>query len=49
MFVFGACLFPQNVGFNPTGMVGGLTYRGAYAIRAQYLKKPRPVGSSRLV
>ena len=43
VFVFGACLFPQNVGFNPTGMVGGLTYWGAHAIRAQYLKNPGPL------
>lgn len=40
VFVFGASVFPQNVGFNPTGMVGGLAYWGAHAIKSQYLKNP---------
>jgi len=43
VFVFGACVFPQNVGFNPTGMVGALAYWGADAIKNQYLKNPGPL------
>jgi gluconate 2-dehydrogenase alpha chain len=33
VFVVGACNFPQNVGFNPTGTVGALAYRAAEGIR----------------
>ena len=29
VFVVGACNFPQNAGFNPTGTVGALAYRAA--------------------
>ena len=32
VFVVGACNFPQNAGFNPTGTVGALSYRAAEAI-----------------
>jgi gluconate 2-dehydrogenase alpha chain len=32
VFVIGACNFPQNAGFNPTGTVGALSYRAAEAI-----------------
>src|SRR5690242_1541835 len=39
LFVMGACLFPQNAGYNPTGTVGALTYWGADAIR-RYLRNP---------
>jgi len=46
VFVFGACAFPQNVGFNPTGMVGALAYWGADAIKNQYLKNPGPLVAS---
>jgi len=31
VFVVGACNFPQNAGFNPTGTVGALAYRAAEA------------------
>jgi gluconate 2-dehydrogenase alpha chain len=40
VFAPGANAFPQNNGYNPTGMVGALTYWAAKAIREQYLKNP---------
>jgi gluconate 2-dehydrogenase alpha chain len=43
LFVMGACAFPQNAGYNPTGTVGALTYWAAEAIRTQYLKHPGPL------
>ncbi|MFT9015220.1 MAG: GMC family oxidoreductase [Acetobacter sp.] len=43
LFVFGASAFPQNFGYNPTGLIGGLTYMGAHAIRDRYLKSPGPL------
>jgi gluconate 2-dehydrogenase alpha chain len=43
LFVMGACAFPQNAGYNPTGTVGALTYRAAEAIKSQYLKNPGPL------
>jgi gluconate 2-dehydrogenase alpha chain len=43
LFVMGACAFPQNAGYNPTGTVGALTYWAANAIRTQYLKNPGPL------
>jgi gluconate 2-dehydrogenase alpha chain len=39
----GANAFPQNNGYNPTGMVGALAYWTAKAIREQYLKNPGPL------
>jgi gluconate 2-dehydrogenase alpha chain len=39
VFVMGACLFPQNAGYNPTGTVGALAYWGADAIR-RYVRNP---------
>jgi gluconate 2-dehydrogenase alpha chain len=39
VFVFGASSFPQNIGYNPTGLVGALTYFAAAEIRATYLKR----------
>jgi gluconate 2-dehydrogenase alpha chain len=43
LFVMGACAFPQNAGYNPTGTVGALAYHAAEAIRTQYLKNPGPL------
>lgn len=43
LFVTGASAFPQNIGYNPTGLVGALTYFAANAIRTQYLKNPGPL------
>jgi gluconate 2-dehydrogenase alpha chain len=43
VFAIGANAFPQNNGYNPTGMVGALAYWSATAIREQYLKNPGPL------
>ncbi|HJV85738.1 MAG TPA: GMC family oxidoreductase [Noviherbaspirillum sp.] len=43
LFVMGACVFPQNAGYNPTGTVGALTYWAADAIRNKYLKQRGPL------
>lgn len=43
VFVTGASAFPQNIGYNPTGLIGGLTYWSAKAIRENYLKNPGPL------
>ena len=43
VFVSGASAFPQNIQFNPTGVVGALTYWMAEALRSDYLKNPRPL------
>jgi gluconate 2-dehydrogenase alpha chain len=46
VFVVGACAFPQNAGYNPTGTVGALAYWTAHALRTQYLRKPGPLVSA---
>jgi gluconate 2-dehydrogenase alpha chain len=33
LFVYGASSFPQNIGYNPTGLLAGLTYFSAAKIR----------------
>ncbi|SDG23045.1 MULTISPECIES: GMC family oxidoreductase [Rhodanobacteraceae] len=43
VFAIGANAFPQNNGYNPTGLVGGLAYWAATAIREKYLKDPGPM------
>ena len=43
LFVTGASAFPQNLGYNPTGLIGGLTYMAAHALVTQYLKSPGPL------
>ncbi|WP_447554608.1 GMC family oxidoreductase [Vreelandella sp. EE22] len=43
VFVMGASAFPQNIQYNPTGLVGALTYWSAKAIREQYLPNPGPL------
>ncbi|WP_371875665.1 GMC family oxidoreductase [Duganella aceris] len=43
VFVFGASSFPQNIGYNPTGLVGALTYFAAAKIRSSYLKSGGPL------
>jgi gluconate 2-dehydrogenase alpha chain len=40
LFVYGASAFPQNIGYNPTGLLAGLAYFSAAAIRDSYLKSP---------
>ena len=46
VFVMGACVFPQNPGYNPTGTVGALTFWAARAIKEQYLRNPGPLMSA---
>lgn len=41
LFVMGAGAFPQNLQYNPTGLVGGLAYWAAHALRTDYLRNPR--------
>jgi len=43
LFVYGASAFPQNIGYNPTGLLAGLAYFSAAAIRDSYLKSPGPL------
>jgi gluconate 2-dehydrogenase alpha chain len=43
VFVFGACLFPQNLGYNPTGPLMGLAYWTIDAMKRDYLPDPRPL------
>jgi gluconate 2-dehydrogenase alpha chain len=43
MFVFGACLFPQNLGYNPTGPLMGLAFWALEHIKNDYLNNPRPL------
>lgn len=43
VFVMGAGAFVQNTQYNPTGLVGGLAYWAAEAIRRQYLANPGPL------
>jgi len=43
VFVYGANAFPQNIGYNPTGLVGALAYWSTSHIKKQYLKKPGPL------
>lgn len=43
VFALGAGNFIQNIQYNPTGLVGGLAYWTAHAIRTDYLANPRPL------
>jgi gluconate 2-dehydrogenase alpha chain len=43
VFVFGACLFPQNLGYNPTGPLMGLAYWTLEHMKRDYLPNPRPL------
>jgi gluconate 2-dehydrogenase alpha chain len=43
LFVMGACVFPQNPGYNPTGTLAALAYWSAAAIKSRYLKSPGPL------
>jgi gluconate 2-dehydrogenase alpha chain len=43
LFMYGASSFPQNIGYNPTGLLAGLTYFSAAKIRDTYLKSPGPL------
>ncbi len=39
LFVLGASVFPHNSAYNPTGLIGALSYFTAAAIRDRYAKK----------
>lgn len=43
VFVHGATVFPQNMGYNPTGLVGALSYWSAHHLKNTYLKNPGPM------
>ncbi len=43
LFVLGASVFPQNLAYNPTGIVGATALWAAHAIRTQYLAQPGPL------
>lgn len=43
LFVYGACAFPQNMAYNPTGLIGAMTYLSAQEIKNRYLKNPGPL------
>ena len=43
LFVMGASAFPQNIGYNPTGLLAGLAYFSAAKIRDTYLKSSGPL------
>jgi gluconate 2-dehydrogenase alpha chain len=43
LFVMGACAFPQNLGYNPTGLVAALTYWSVDHIKKRYLANPGPL------
>jgi gluconate 2-dehydrogenase alpha chain len=40
LFVYGASAFPQNIGYNPTGLLAGLAYFSAEKLKSAYLKAP---------
>ena len=43
VFVIGACNYPQNSSYNPTGTLGALIYWTADALKSRYLKRPGPL------
>lgn len=45
LFIYGASAFPQNVGYNPTGLLAGLAYFSAEALKSTYLRSPGPLVS----
>jgi gluconate 2-dehydrogenase alpha chain len=46
LFIYGASAFPQNIGYNPTGLLAGLAYFSAEKLKSTYLKSPGPLVSS---
>jgi gluconate 2-dehydrogenase alpha chain len=45
LFIYGASAFPQNVGYNPTGILAGLAYFSAEKLKSTYLRSPGPLVS----
>jgi gluconate 2-dehydrogenase alpha chain len=46
LFIYGASAFPQNIGYNPTGLLAGLAYFSAEKLKSAYLKSPGPLVSA---
>jgi gluconate 2-dehydrogenase alpha chain len=46
LFIYGASAFPQNIGYNPTGLLAALAYLSADKLKSSYLKSPGPLVSS---
>jgi len=46
LFIYGASAFPQNIGYNPTGLLAGLAYFSAQELKSSYLKSPGPLVSA---
>jgi gluconate 2-dehydrogenase alpha chain len=46
LFIHGASAFPQNIGYNPTGLLAGLAYFSANELSRTYLKSPQPLVNS---
>ena len=45
VFVIGACAYPQNASWNPTGTLGALTYWAIDATEEQVSEESRPAGA----
>jgi gluconate 2-dehydrogenase alpha chain len=43
LWVVGACVYPQNAGYNPTGTLGALAYWAADALVNKYMRNPGPL------
>lgn len=43
LFIYGASAFPQNIGYNPTGLLAALAYFSAARLRDTYLRSPGPL------
>jgi gluconate 2-dehydrogenase alpha chain len=43
LFIYGASAFPQNIGYNPTGLLAALAYFSADRLKSAYLKFPGPL------
>jgi len=41
LWVVGACAYPQNAGYNPTGTLGALAFRAADTLVNDYMPNPR--------
>jgi len=45
LFIYGASAFPQNIGYNPTGLLAALAYFSGDTLKSSYLKSPGPLVS----
>jgi gluconate 2-dehydrogenase alpha chain len=45
LFIYGASAFPQNIGYNPTGLLAALAYFSADKLKSSYLNSPGPLAS----